>query len=217
MSSSVRAVACDVVLDAARYSDSALAHRLIDELHHALDFRGGCSPPEILLHHLLADAGMTDDDGQIQGGRIATARIEPRTDRVRRITVETEHDAGDSLSDLRLRERLLLQRLVRVVVHVDEAGRQHQAARIDDRVVRLRLECADPLDAIADDADIRGAQRGAGTVRDLRVDDDRATSRRLLLRCRAGADHQTRRHKCAASACQAQSNSHVSCSPIVRG
>jgi hypothetical protein len=54
------------------------------------------------------------------------------------------------LRDLRLGERVGFEAVGRVIVDVDEAGREDEAFRVDDLVAGLRLEiCGDGDDAVA--------------------------------------------------------------------
>ena len=64
-----------------------------------------------------------------------------------------------------------------MVVDVDEARREHQALGVDHVVGRGGLEVADRSDPVVSDANICFAQRRAGAVCDLCVDDDGAGKR----------------------------------------
>ncbi len=59
------------------------------------------------------------------------------------------------------------QRRARLALHVDEAGRDDQARRVDHAAAGFRGEIADARDAIADDADIGALRRLAAAVDDL--------------------------------------------------
>jgi hypothetical protein len=88
-----------------------------------------------------------------------------------------EQHRGDALRDLRRREWIAVQTVLRVVVNVDEAGREHQALGVDDCVTPSRLESADRSDPVFGDPNVRATQRRAGAIRYLRVDDDGACER----------------------------------------
>src|ERR1700730_13048105 len=66
-----------------------------------------------------------------------------------------------------------------MVMNVDEARREHQAFGVDNLFILRGLEIPHLRDAVARDAHATFAQRFAGTVCDLRMDDDRG-ARRLL-------------------------------------
>ena len=72
----------------------------------------------------------------------------------------------DALPDLALRAAVHDQRLGRPRQHVDEAGRDGEAGRIDDRRRGGACEVADGGDAIAADADVGAAPGRAGAVVD---------------------------------------------------
>jgi hypothetical protein len=88
--------------------------------------------------------------------------------------VRAEHQRGDPLRDLRRGQRIAIEPAIRMVVDVDEPGREHETLRVDHAFARLGLEIADLRNAIARDAHADLPQGGTGSIRDLRVRDDGA-------------------------------------------
>jgi hypothetical protein len=117
----------------------------------------------------------------VEGRRIGAARGEIGCDGPWGIAIGAENDSGDALRDLRFSERIGFKAVGGVIVDVDEAGGEDEAFGVDDFFIGLRLEVgSDGSDAVADDADIEFAQRGAGAVGDLGVKDEDASWRRVL-------------------------------------
>jgi hypothetical protein len=111
--------------------------------------------------------------GEVERGRIGAARGEIRRDGPRGIAIGSEDDGGDALRDLRFGERIGFEAVGGVIVDVDEAGGEDEAFGVDDLVAGLRLEIGgDGDDAVAGDADVEFAERGAGAVGDLGVEDE---------------------------------------------
>ena len=71
-----------------------------------------------------------------------------------------------------------------MIVDVDEARRDDEAAAVDDRVAGLRLHVADRDDAIVDETDVGSPQRRTGAVSQISADD-----RRRAISGTAGRDH----------------------------
>ena len=80
----------------------------------------------------------------------------------------------------------------RVVMDVDEPGREHAAFPVDNRLAVARLEVADIGDPPLLDADTGDPERPAGPVRDLRIDDHERLGRGGL---KGGDRNQGRDHK----------------------
>ena len=181
------AVAADFVLEAARQPGRAFAHPLIDEQRHPRDLVGARRALEVVLHHLATHGGVPDERRDVDRGRRLLSLGQIVADRPRRIAVWPDDDRRDPLRDLRRRAGVRGQPLGRVVVDVDEAGCDDEAAAVDHHVARLRLQVADRDDAIVDEANVGAPQRRAGAVRQLRADDRRRPVSRA-----AGGDQRER-------------------------
>ena len=70
-------------------------------------------------------------------------------DRPRRIAVRPEDDRRDALGDLRLEKRIRLDALGRVVVHVDEPGRENEPLAADHQLARARRKRPDLGDLVS--------------------------------------------------------------------
>ena len=119
----------------------------------------------------------------LSDGGIGAARGEIRRDGPRGIAVGAEDDGGDALRDLRFGERIGFEAVGGVIVDVDEAGGEDETFGVDDLFAGLRFEiCGDGGDAVARDADVGFAKRGAGAVGDFGVDDEDGCVRTWSLR-----------------------------------
>jgi hypothetical protein len=134
-------------------------------------------------------------DEHVHGRPVAAALGKIRGDRPRRRSVSADDDRRDALGHLRGSGRIVHQPGGRVVVDVDEARREHEPARIDDRVATARLDGADGYDAPVLDAHGTPSGRRAGAVDDACVDDRRGrpVGRRILC---ANGDGE-RQRQCA--------------------
>jgi hypothetical protein len=117
----------------------------------------------------------------VERRRIGAARGEVRSDGPWRIAVGAEDDSSDALRDLRFGERIGFEAVGGVIVDVDEAGGEDETFCVNDLVAGLRLEIGgDGDDAVTGDADIEFAERGAGTIGDLGVNDEDGLRRGIL-------------------------------------
>jgi hypothetical protein len=135
-----------------------------DQLAHGAeaDVRQQVDRDAVLREH----AEVAVEVGPARRARFAVADA-PRRDRIRL----ADHLRRDTLPDLALGVAVGDQRDVRVRVHVDEARREHPAARVDRPHRRCR-RVADADDAALCDGD-RAAPGGCtGPVDNLRVGDD---------------------------------------------
>jgi hypothetical protein len=127
----------------------------------------------------------------VEGWRIGAARGEIGRDGPGGIAVGAEDDGGDALRDLRFGERIGFEAVGGVIVDVDEAGGEDEAFGVDDLVAGLRLEIgSDGYDAVAGDANVEFAERRAGAVGDLGVEDeDRLRRGALRLSARVSGEN----------------------------
>src|SRR5439155_14888808 len=153
------AVAPDFVLEAARESDRAFAHALIDELRHARDLVVARGPLVVVAHHLATDGRMTDHHEHVERGGMPPALGQIVRDRPRRRPVRADDDCRDPLRDLTLRRRTAGEPLGRVIVNVDETRRDGESAGVDDSIAVSRFHRADRDDAVPFDADVAAAKR----------------------------------------------------------
>ena len=184
-------VAADFVFEAARQAGGAFAHPLIDEQRHARDLVGARGALEVVLHHQPAHGRVADERRDVDGGRRAPPLGQVVADRPRRVAVRPDDDRGDALRDLGLGRRIGGQPRGRMIVDVDEAGRDDEAVAVDHGVPGLRLDVADGDDAIVDEADVGAPQRRAAPVREIGADDRRRPVSRAAgrdQRERAGSD-----------------------------
>ena len=149
-----RGIAADVVLEARGQAERALGHPLLDEGGHLRDLLGRGLAPEVLAHHEAAHGLVADHRHHVDRGRRLLALREVLGDRPGRVAVGPEDERRDALRDLRLGERIGLQAVRRVVVHVDEARREDEPLAPDDPFALLRRELADLGDPVAFDADV---------------------------------------------------------------
>ena len=134
----------------------------------------------------------------LSDGGLARRAARYGRDGPRRIAVGAEDDGGDALRDLRFGERIGFEAVGGVIVDIDEAGGEDEAFGVDDSFVGLRLEIGgDGDDAVAGDADVEFAERGAGAVGDFGMEDQDGLRRNSeLVRGVRGEDQEARREKC---------------------
>ena len=179
---------------AGRHAKDALAHRRRHDLLHVADvFRRGLLvvlADHQFAHRAGADVGqqVRRDAAFLDRGEVA---VEIRPVRRRRRGLARRHRSRladhfrrDALANLALAVAVRDERHVGVAVHVDEAGRDGAALRID-RLRRRALHLADRGDLAVDDRDRSLARRAAGAVDDLRVRDQHVERRRGCLRRRS--------------------------------
>src|SRR5262249_23778178 len=118
------AVAADLVFEPARKADGAFVHALPSELRHFFDFRLRGDSLEILAHHLLADGGVTDEGGDVEGGGIFLPGFDPWGDGSGRIAVGALDRGGNALRDLGLSQRVGVETIERMIMNVNKAGRE---------------------------------------------------------------------------------------------
>jgi hypothetical protein len=81
--------------------------------------------------------------------------------------------AGDALTYLARRIRMVVEAAGGVAVHIDESWRDDTAGHIDDSLARARRQVLLYLDdGVARDADVGGPRRSASAVHDLAVLDE---------------------------------------------
>ena len=95
-----------------------------------------------------------------------------RSRRVRRVATVADHLGRYALVDLALRQRVVYQRAVGVGMHVDEAGYDSLAGRVDAGCSLGAGKVADCRYLAARNADVGLVARLAGAVDDSSVDDD---------------------------------------------
>src|SRR5262249_15441145 len=105
---------------------------------------------------------------------------DPRLDGPRRITVGPDDKRSDALCDLGFGEGIGVEASRRVIVNVNEAGRENEAFGVQDLFGFGGFEVADSRDVRTSDAEVRFAERSAGTIGDLGINDDEGLE--LLLR-----------------------------------
>ena len=79
------------------------------ERDHLLNFFGSRYAAEILAHDFGANGGVAEERGDIEGGGIFAAGVEPCGDGPGRVAVGTENYGGDALGDLGFGERVGVQ------------------------------------------------------------------------------------------------------------
>jgi hypothetical protein len=149
-----------------------LVHGLIDELLHLVNFLGSGEAFVIDVHDLFANGGVAGKNRDVESGMKLLDIADPGDERPGRVAVGPLDGGGDALGDLRFGERIGEQPIGGVIVNVNEAGSEDQTVRVDHGFVFLRLQVANFDDVIENDADIHFAERSAGAVGELRMDDD---------------------------------------------
>ena len=119
-----------------------------------------------------ANGGVACDDSDVYGGWIFLAGLKPGKNGPWRIAVGSEDERCDALRDLGFGEGIGVESFGGVVVNVDEAGSEHKALGVENFVGFGGLEVTDFGDARAGDAEVGLAERSAGAVGELGVDDD---------------------------------------------
>ena len=123
-------------------------------------------PPELAFAHIRADVGghaFLFNVVEIAAQR--SPRITARLDRSGRSAL-AEHHGGDSLANHALALGLIDHALVGVIVHVDEAGRDHEAGGVDGAPARRLAQIADGGGLAGADPHVGPARFGAGPVED---------------------------------------------------
>src|SRR5262249_36653942 len=100
-----------------------------------------------------------------------------------RITVGTDNERRDALSDLRFGEGIGVEATCGVIVNVDEAGGEDKAFGVQNLFGFGGFEVADSGDVRTSDAEVRFAERNAGTVGDLGIDDNEGSLLGKERRC----------------------------------
>ncbi|ABA49412.1 hypothetical protein BURPS1710b_0836 [Burkholderia pseudomallei 1710b] len=184
------------VREAAGKTERAVRERLLELRAHRRDFGAGRRAVEP-VHLVAAQRGVADErrdvDGRLRraervdiGGERRIAKRRARAEQVHRIgRIALERDgrradpavADDhrrhALRDLRQHLRRVDHVRVVVRVHVDEAGRERAAVRLDHLLRKPVRQIADRDDAVAAYRDVALDARRARAVVQLRADDQR--------------------------------------------
>ena len=167
-----RGVDARVVFEARGQTQRARAQLALEQGAHPPHlFRRGRAA-EVRAHHLVADAAVARVSGDVDGGGLP---LEPREEigqRPGRAAVLPGHDRGDPLAHRGQRIAVLEQPAIAVAVGVDEAGRQDEAARVDDGLAGKGAQVPDLYDAVAPQADRARPPRPAQAVHQDRVRDE---------------------------------------------
>jgi hypothetical protein len=89
--------------------------------------------------------------------------------RCRRKAAIPDHPGGYALPHLRLGAAVVPEPPIRVRVHVDEAGGENLAGRVQVPDGGLAVQVADRRDLVVLDPDVRAAARAAAAIDDLRA------------------------------------------------
>ncbi len=162
-----RAVEAGVVFESAREPDRAVLHRAVDERLHRLDLGRRRGTLEVAAQDNAADRAVADAGHDVDGRVNARVALEEVGDRQVAAAILADERQRDALLDLARGVRVIFETAIRVAVHVDEAGRDHAAGRVDDRVAWLRRQVgADLDDRVAGYPHVGGSARGAGAIDD---------------------------------------------------
>ncbi len=104
-----------------------------------------------------------------RGGRLLEL-LEESGQREYGAAILADDDRRDALADIGERVAVLEDLVVGVAVRVNESRREHEAARVDDRLALTPMELPDVGDAVANDPHIlddRGASRAVEHARAL--------------------------------------------------
>ena len=183
-----RRVDARVVLEAGGEAERARFHAVLHAQAHLLEFlRGRVAPVVVLAHRVHAQVPVPDEGRDVDRDRRLLDPVEQLAHRVGHRAILPRDDGRDALAHDRRRVGHVEQAFFVVAVHVDEAGREHEAPGVDDDLAALRLERADLDDPVAVDPHRTRPRGTARAVDDRGVHDQRG--RRFL----AGAAGDQRR------------------------
>ena len=159
-----RCVAADLVLESRRQSDRSVGERLLDQRLHPRNL--GCRglATEVVAHHGPPDGRVSDEQRDVHRGRRRSPSSQVVADGQRRAAILTQQDRRNSLGHLRASLGIRIQSVGRMVVRIDEAGREHQASPVDDAIFRPRNRRTYLTDRIAREPHVHALKRGAGAV-----------------------------------------------------
>jgi hypothetical protein len=100
---------------------------------HRLDFGGRRFAMKVVAHDLATDRRVSDEDRDVQCLSIDAAPLEIRLQRQRRAAILAKENGGDPLRESARPKRIAVQSVRRVIVRVDEAGREHEPGAVDTR------------------------------------------------------------------------------------
>ena len=121
-------------------------------MHHFFNFRRRGEALEILAHDLAANRGVSCEDRKIERGGMLLARFDPIFDRPGRFAIRALDGGGNALGNLCFGKGVGVESFERMVVNVDEAGSEYQAACVNHAFARSGRKFSDRHDAIAADA-----------------------------------------------------------------
>src|SRR4051794_18547820 len=107
---------------------------------------------------------MTNVGGDVEGKPASLDGREEIGEREGRIAVLADDDRRDPLAQCAYRVGTVDERAVGVAVRVHEAGREREAAAVDDPLAAFGGECAHSNDSTRRDANARSPRRSAGAV-----------------------------------------------------
>ena len=142
-----------------------LAHRLVDQRPHFVEF-GGRGRAVLHAHHLFARPGVAREESHVGRHRQAGGELLQRPRLV--AGVERHDQRSDPLAQEVLGQRILRDRLLDVRVVVDEPGSDDLAGGIDHGARQRRVDGlgGNKRDAAVDNRDIGAEPVGSGTVHD---------------------------------------------------
>ena len=174
-------------------ADGAVLHRLVDQASHALEFGSGWRAGETAAHDLTADRVVADEGGDIE----ADPGLGDAAEKVCDVELRTAAVAGDDGRHAHAQEVFTGRQrgdILRVGVHIDEAGCDHLAAGVDLGPAASR-DPADRGDPAVPNRDVGVDRSGTGAIDHAAAADHDIVFGNLGRRTRRGAAGQENKGK----------------------